>query len=193
MKTYNPQVLHLVPLGAVLAICLAAAGLSTARAEDTGNHGQFSASDYKFVTEAAQAGLLEVNLGQLATTKATEPAVRDFGQRMVKDHQKANQELTQLAMQKGAALPEGPSKKDDKMIEHLQGLSGVEFDRTYIRHMVADHKKVVKEFEKAAEKADDADLKNWVAKTLPTLQEHLSMAQSVAATINAVKPQASAQ
>ncbi len=193
MKTYIPKILCPASLGAVLAICVATAGLSTARGEDTGNHGTLSAGDYKFATETAQAGLREVSLGQLATTKGADPSVRAFGSRMVKDHQKANEELTQLVHQKGAALPEGPGKREEKMMEHLQSLSGVEFDRTYIRHMVADHKKVVKEFEREAEKADDADLKNWAAKTLPTLQEHLSMAQSVAATINAVKPQASAQ
>jgi len=91
--------------------------------------------------------------------------------------------LTQLATQKGAVLPDSPDKSDDKMIAHFNSLSGSDFDKAYIKAMVRDHKKDVKEFQKEADSADDPDLKGWVAKTLPTLQDHLSQAQSVEGTV----------
>lgn len=164
-----------------------------ARADQTNTQGQLSSKDYKFVTSAVQGGTMEVTLGQLAAQKGSDPSVRAFGERMVQDHQKANQELTQLISQKGATVPETSTKKGEKMTEHLQGLSGADFDKAYIKHMVSDHKTDIKEFQTAAEKSDDADLKNWAAKTLPTLQEHLRLAESAEATVDAVKTQASAQ
>src|SRR5690242_8376207 len=89
-------------LGASAPVCLlVAAGFDTARAAEKANRGQLSAQDDKSVTDAAQGGMMEVTLGQLATQKATDPAVRDFGQRMVQDHQKADQQLMQLVSQKG--------------------------------------------------------------------------------------------
>ena len=186
MNTSTSKVIHTVSLSVALALCCFA-GLQNARADDTANRGQLTARDYKFVTEAVEGGNMEVTLGQLASTKAADQSVRDFGQRMVQDHQKANQELTQLASQKGATVPEASAKKEDKLEEHLQGLSEAEFDKAYIKHMVGDHKKVIKEFQKAADKSDDADLKNWAAKTLPTLQEHLRLAENVEATISSAK------
>src|SRR5579863_4509389 len=141
MKTHNIGIRRFVSLGAVAALCFAAASLTSFAADDsteTANRGQLTAKDYKFVTQATEGGNMEVTLGQLASQKGTDPSVRDFGQRMVQDHSKANQELKDLIGQKGATAPMPSTKKTEKMAERLQALSGTEFDKTYIKHMVSD-------------------------------------------------------
>jgi len=64
-----------------------------------------SAADTKFIKEAAEGGMAEVALGQLAVEKASSADVKKFGQRMVDDHSKANDELKQLAAQKNVTCP----------------------------------------------------------------------------------------
>jgi putative membrane protein len=144
----------------------------------TSNHrGSLSERDYRFVKEATVGGQMEVTLGQLAQQNAQDQAVRDFGARMVRDHQAADQELAQIISQKNAGVSDEPGMMAAHMIKHLQGLKGTEFDTAYIKHMVAEHKKDIKEFQKEAENGEDADVKNFASKTLPTLQDHLRMAE----------------
>jgi putative membrane protein len=133
--------------------------------------------DQEFMNKAAQGGMAEVMLGQTASTKGTSPDVKNFGNRMVTDHGKANDELKQLAQNKGMALPADVDDESKKMSDKLSSLSGKDFDKTYINGMVDDHEKDVKEFEKASKDAKDPDLKAWATKTLPTLQDHLKMAK----------------
>ena len=134
-------------------------------------------SDRQFITEAASGGLTEVELGQMAQQQAANPQVKEFGSRMAQDHAKANDELKRIADAKGVQVPAQPDPKHQKDIERLRALSGAEFDRAYMKHMVADHKKDVAEFQKEARAAKDGDVKDFAAKTLPTLQLHLKMAQ----------------
>ncbi|MDB6112348.1 MAG: outer membrane protein, partial [Pedosphaera sp.] len=133
MKVNTSRVLRLVSLSLALTFgLLASGGFNNARAAEKGNRGQLSAKDYKFVTEAAQGGMMEVTLGQLAAQKASDPAVRDFGQRMVQDHQKADQQLMQLVSQKGATLPTDTTGENKGMVDHLKNLSGADFDKAYM-------------------------------------------------------------
>ncbi len=101
----------------------------------------------------------EVQLGQLATQNAKSDEVKQFGQRMVDDHTKANDQLKQLAEQKGVALPTELSAKDKSEKDHLAKLQGEQFDRAYMQHMVQDHKKDVAEFKKESTSANDPELK----------------------------------
>jgi putative membrane protein len=148
-------------------------------AENSQNRGQLSAADYKFAKEAAQGGMMEVTLGKFAVHKAGEDAVKQFGQRMVDDHGKAGKQLEQIASQKGAMLPNEPTKEQTKKIDHLTKLSGREFDRAYISLMVKDHKDDLKEFQHAAEKSQDSELKSFAAATAAMIKEHLRMAQAI--------------
>lgn len=186
MKTNSPKIFRYLSIAAV--VC--AASLQNVRAEDEGTKGQFTSKDFKFVCAAAQGGMMEVSLGQLAIQKGSDQAVKDFGQRMVTDHSKANDELKQLALKKGATLPTNGDKESEKMLNTLSNLSGPEFDKAYIKDMVKDHKKDVKDFQKESEKGDDADLKSWVTKTLPVLEDHLRMAENTELTINGARTQA---
>jgi len=135
-------------------------------------------SDRKFIEEAAKGGMAEVEMGQLASERAQSPDVKQFGQRMVQDHSKANDELKQLASSKGVDVPAQTDKSHQKKMEKLQKLSGAQFDKQYMDDMVKDHKKDVKEFQKEAKSAKDPDVKSFAAKTTPTLQEHLQMAEA---------------
>jgi putative membrane protein len=138
-------------------------------------------SDKAFVTKAAQDGKAEVMLGQLAAERGGSDAVKQFGQRMVSDHGKANDELAQLAQQKGVTVGDADSSHK-KMHDRLAKLSGAQFDREYMREMTRDHDKDVKEFQRAAKSAKDPDVKAWAAKTLPVLQEHQQQAKQLAAS-----------
>jgi putative membrane protein len=140
-------------------------------------------ADKDFVMKAAQGGMAEVMLGQMASTKGTSPDVKNFGNRMVSDHGKANDELKQLAQNKGMALPADVDDESKKMSDKLNAASGKDFDKQYISGMVDDHEKDVKEFEKESKDAKDPDLKAWASKTLPTLQDHLKMAKDTKAKL----------
>lgn len=133
----------------------------------------------KFLEHAAVAGMAEVELGQMAQQKAASDQVKQFGARMVQDHGRANDELKALASAKGLTLPTELDRHHRREAEKLQKLSGAEFDRAYVDSMLKDHKKDVKDFEKQAKSAKDPDVKAFAGKTLPVLQEHLKMVQSL--------------
>jgi putative membrane protein len=134
-------------------------------------------ADSEFMSKAAQGGMAEVSLGQLASSKATDPGVKAFGDRMVTDHTRLGDELKQLAQTKGVTLPTDVDDEAKKTSDKLSKLTGKAFDKEYISDMVKDHEKDVKEFEKQSKGAKDADLKTWVTNSLPTLQDHLKMAK----------------
>jgi putative membrane protein len=177
-KIEQPLVLARLALGLGL-LALAQYTLVSARSADAPeNLGQLSAADYKFATTAARGGMLEVTLGNLAQ-KSTTSAVKQLGRRMVDDHGKAGKRLTDLAAQKGAALPVGISDEQKKQVDGLSLLTGPDFDRAYVAFMVRAHKADLKEFKHAAENVQDPDLKAFAANMVPTIQEHLSMAESL--------------
>jgi putative membrane protein len=164
-----------------LALMLSSGVLLAADTE--GQRGQLTSSDFKFVTDAKRGGMEEVQLGELAKQKAANPAVREFGERMITDHQKANEQLKDIVQKKGALVPASLSHHETSRLERLQKLSGAEFDKAYISDMVSDHKTDVKEFEKATKNLSDPELKAFAEKTLPTLQEHLRQAQELEAQL----------
>ena len=147
---------------------------------NTSSSGNLAGADNQFVRKAAEGGLAEVELGQLATEKASSPAVKQFGQRMVTDHTQANDQLKQIAAQKGIALPTSLNAKDAATKARLEKLSGAEFDRAYMQDMVRDHTKDVSEFQKEANSGKDPDVKNFASQTAPKLEDHLREAKKIA-------------
>jgi putative membrane protein len=148
-----------------------------------GKSAKLSHADREFIEGAARGGMAEVELGKLAQQNASNEQVKQFAARMVTDHSKANEELRQLGQEKGVTMPAGPSHMDNHEMGKLSKLSGAAFDREYMDNMVKDHQKDVKEFEKQASKAKDPDVKAFAAKTLPTLQEHLRLAETADQTV----------
>jgi len=171
-----------------VAALMSSGPLVRAAEDDTGKAkteqtGQLARKDYKFVRDAAQGGLLEVKLGELAKQKGTSPTVQKFGDQMVADHSKANDELKQIASQKGVTLPSELTRREQSEVEHLQKLNGKDFDKAYATRMVKDHQKDIKEFERAAKDCQDSDVKAFAQKTLPTLEHHAQMAQQMESSI----------
>ncbi len=140
------------------------------------------ASAKRFIKEAAEGSATDVALGRLAQEKGSSDAVKQFGKRMVDDHSKVSEELKQLAeMAQIEATSETP-KKARKAQDKLSKLSGVDFDRAYTKMMVSEHKGDVKAFEREARNSAVPAMKNFAAKTLPTLQEHLKLAEELYAS-----------
>lgn len=141
--------------------------------------------DQPFVMKASQGGQAEVQLGQLAADKATNPKVKDFGKRMQQDHSKAGDELSSIAQKKNLKTSTDLTAKDKALMNRLNGLSGDAFDKAYMSAMVKDHQTDIQEFQKEADTGKDEDVKAFASKTLPTLQDHLKMAKEAAAAVGA--------
>jgi len=156
----------------ILGAVAAAQGPAPGRAGDP---------DRKFVTEATGSGLAEVNLGRMALKSAGRQEVKDFAEHMVMDHTRANDELLALVNRKGlgAAAASTMPATHRALADRLGSLRGEEFDRLYMQQMVKDHEDAVKLFDVQARTGQDADLKAFAAKTLPTLRKHLEMARRV--------------
>ena len=158
-----------------------ACGLATADAALT-------PADRAFVAKAAQGGLMEVAAGKLAAQRGLDPAVKEFGQKMVTDHTAANDQLKSLADSKQLLLPDAPSADENAALGKLEGLNGTDFDKTYSQMMVKDHVEDISEFEKEVKKGQDADIKSFAEKTLPTLRHHLMLANRLGSQKSASAP-----
>jgi putative membrane protein len=154
-------------------------------ASDKSASGTVPAADKAFMTKAAEGGLAEVQLGQLAADKASSNDVKDFGKQMSDDHGKANDQLKSIAAQKGVTLPSDLNAKDKAEKDRLSKLSGEQFDKAYMQAMVKDHMKDVSEFKRESTTAKDTDVKNFASQTLPTLESHLEKAKTVAGSVGA--------
>jgi len=132
-----------------------------------------------FILDAAKGGLAEIKMGKLAAEKAADPKVKEFGNKMVEDHQKANDELRQVANDSKVKWPDDLTDEQVATFNKLSQLSGPEFDREYVQAMVEDHQKDVNEFRQEEERVQDPELKAFVSRTLPILQHHLQMAQDL--------------
>lgn len=172
-------VLLLLPLGASAQQAKPAGKAPAAAARSAAN------PDAKWVHEAAIGGMTEVELGKLAASQAESSDVKQFGQRMVDDHSKANNDLSALAQQKNIKLPETLDAPHKAIRDRLAKLSGAAFDKAYMQDMVKDHTKDVASFGREAKSGKDEDVKGFASRTLPTLEEHLKMAREAAGKVGA--------
>ena len=167
-------------MGAILVLALFAwSGLSIA--QDSGS--QVSAKDKAFIKKAAQGGLEEVEIGKMVASKAQSNDVKQFAQRMVDDHTKANDQLKSVAQQKGVTVPTTMDAQGQALKARLEKLSGDQLDKAYMKAMVQDHTKDVHEFKTESQAAKDPDVKSFASSTLPTLESHLQQAKQVAAKV----------
>ena len=146
---------------------------------------QLAQADLEFATKAAEGGLMEVQLGQLAQQQAARSEVQQFGQRMVEDHGQANDQLTQIAEQKGIPLPQEMSEEAQQLYEELQRTSGQGFDQAYMDEMVSDHEEDIEAFQEYAESGQDPELTSFAEQTLPVLEEHLELARQAQEQVTA--------
>jgi putative membrane protein len=145
-----------------------------------GSTAMASSPDSSFYKNAAEGGMSEVELGQLAQQKASNPAVKDFGAMMVKDHTAANEKLKALAASKQVSLPDSPSVMQKASKTKLNMMSGDSFDKSYVKGMIDDHKQDIKDFQKEASDGKDPEARAFASATLPTLQKHLEKIQAIA-------------
>ena len=138
-------------------------------------------ADARQLKRLAEANLAEIEAGKVAAQKATHSDVKKFAQQMVDEHTKQLQEIRKLAQAKKVELPSTPDAKHQRGLETLQGLSGASFDRRYMRMQIADHREARKLVERAAKRSADAELKAAAQKAAPAIDEHLKMAEDVAA------------
>ena len=137
-------------------------------------------ADRRFIEDAANSGMFEVQVAQLAAAKATDPNVKSFASMLVDHHTAANNELVQIANARGVELPAAPKRALRRDVEKLGKKNGDEFDRDFVRNVgIKAHEKDIKTFQKASKDVKDAQLKAFVDKTLPVLREHLAAAEKL--------------
>ena len=152
---------------------------STANTRATTTKSRPAMGDAHFAKEAAQGGMAEVKLGQLAQEKGSNDSVKSFGKRMVDDHSKAGDKLKEVTSRENISLPSDVSAKDQGTYDRLSKLNGAAFDRAYARDMVKDHEADVAAFQKEANAGKDDSLKGFASEALPTLQDHLKQAKEM--------------
>ena len=178
----------LTTMAAAVGVCALLGSSAAAQQSDTastqsqsqtgGSEQSLSSSGRSFVEQAAAENAAEVKLGKLAKDKASNDDVKDFAERMIEDHQKATEQLKRAVPQQLVASQE-LKPKHQKTYDQLSKLSGEEFDREYIKHMVKDHEKAVKLFRKQANQSSDRELSQFASATLPKLEDHLQEAKQI--------------
>ena len=144
------------------------------------NEAEMARGDLKFIEDADNSGMFEVQVAQLAASKATDANVKSFASMLVDHHTAANNDLVKIANARGVELPAAPKRALRRDIEKLGKKSGDAFDREFVRDVgIKAHEQDIKLFQKASKDLKDAELKAFVDKTLPTLREHLAAAEKL--------------
>jgi putative membrane protein len=170
---------------AVASLCLVLASPAFAQSigEKTGVNSVLGVSPTTadFVKEAAISDMFEIQSSELAEQKATDPQTKAFAERMVKDHKKTSTDLKMLvdSGKVNADIPTQLDSSHQSMLDKLKGLDGADFAKQYHSDQDSGHKDAVSLFKRYADGGDNPDLKTWAAKTLPTLDDHLKMAQDL--------------
>jgi putative membrane protein len=135
--------------------------------------------DAAFVTDGIKGDTAEIAIGQLAASKGSSQAVKDFGNMLVNDHGAHKQMLIDLANSAGIPVPTEPAEAGHANLLKLQTLSGTAFDKTFAQQLVESHEKGIAKNEQQA-KSGDPQTAKLAQETLPTLRKHLGMAESLA-------------
>lgn len=142
-----------------------------------------SSTDATFMKKLAQGDLAEVDAGRLASERATNPGVKEFGEHMVKDHSKNSSELDALAKEHGVEVPSTIDKEHAAAKSKLDSATGASFDSEYIKAQVRDHEKTVQLLRHEIQDGQDPAVKEFAQKTLPVVEHHLSMAKDLEAKL----------
>jgi len=178
----------LIGLGMVLSLGFVAVAEQSERQPSTlqnpqntteQNQNRLSSSDRLFMQRAAQGNMAEIRLSQLALQRAGSDQVKQYAQQMIDQHTQANNQLTQIAAQKGVTLPRQLDTQHQQIERQLQRLSGASFDRAYMRAMVNDHAQTVALFQRQTQQGQDRDVVDFASQLLPAIQQHYAMANSM--------------
>ncbi len=174
-----------------LSACLVATALSAAPAVAQTTNQSSNANTQEFVRDAAIGGMFEVQSSQLALNKSQDRDVRDFAQRMIKDHTEADNKLKSIA--KNETIPSSLDAPHQQMLQHLRGENGSNFVEAFKQDQVTAHQQAISQFRNYADHGDDQQLKQFAQQTLPTLQDHLRMAEGITIASNGSNNNAGAQ
>jgi putative membrane protein len=164
---------------AFLGLLLGGTLFAQQKSMEKSQQSMLNSGDRSFITKAAEANLAEIDAAKLVDQKSTDPAVKDFASRMLKDHTQANQELTAMAKTNGVTAPTEAGAAEQRQIDELRKLSGTKLNDTYLQNELQGHKQVISEFEQELDHGQDQAVKNYAAQTLPTLQDHIRIAEDV--------------
>jgi putative membrane protein len=142
-----------------------------------------SASDTAFINGAAQGGLIEIQDSKLAKKVSSNDSVRAFAQDMIDDHKKADDKLKRIAAKLNVTVPKQLDATKQAQLDSLKTATTADFDQKYIAAQEADHSEAVALFQKEADTGDNALLKDFAAKTLPTLQGHMQKVKQLEAKV----------
>jgi putative membrane protein len=165
------------------AACSSPSGLS----DTSGPAASLSATDRTFISQAAYGSLGEVALGEIATEQAGSPAVRNFGQMMVQEHTRMNEELIAIAAEQGVTPPSAPDPGRQAVGAQLSQLEGAAFDRQYIQQQLADHETTLTLFEGQADSGQDPELRAFARKYAPVVEEHIAMLRELQTQVVAAR------
>ncbi|MCE7063321.1 DUF4142 domain-containing protein [Dyadobacter sp. CY343] len=140
---------------------------------------QTDSPDKQFVLAAADGGMLEVKLGELASERATSAKCKEFGKMMITDHTKVNGELKALAQKKQITIPARLSAMKQQQYDSLAAQNGEKFDMLYMNMMIASHEETIGLFQTESNKGQDPDFKKWADSKIPALKHHLEMAKQL--------------
>jgi putative membrane protein len=132
-----------------------------------------------FVKKASHINLGEIELGTLATKRSARADVKEYGQRLVTDHQKAYDDLKKVAVAENLQVSTTIDKQHKDLAARLGSLQGANFDREFLPAMVKGHKEAIQLFEAQAASGRDIGLKSYAQKCLPVLRDHLKMAEEL--------------
>ncbi|CAN5297925.1 DUF4142 domain-containing protein [soil metagenome] len=138
-----------------------------------------SINEHDFLIEATSGGMMEVELGKIAQQNAKAASVKFFGNMMVTDHSKANEELQPIARAANIETGIQMMSKHQMHVDEMKKLKGAAFDKAYMSMMVQDHNEDMDHFKTTAQTARDTDIRNFASKTLPVLQMHLDSAKAI--------------
>lgn len=158
-------------------------GMQTERRTDRVGDPQIRTADQEFVKEANIGNLKEVELGRLAQRQASNDRVRQFAQKLIDDHSKANDELATLARTKSISLASQLPADHKQMVDKFNQMRGEEFDREFVQHMIRGHEKMIQEFDRQARTGEDAQIKAFAQRQLPILRSHLQQARDLQITL----------
>jgi putative membrane protein len=154
-----------------------------ANPDNTANSDNFAAK--AFISKGMEGDQSEIQMGQLAEQKSQSNDVKQLAQKLVNDHTQMDEKwFKPLAKQMNLSEPNGPSKKDKKMAEKMQALSGADFDTQYLTMMLKDHKKDLKEFQDEAQSAQDPNLQQVAKQGANVISQHLQLIEQVAKSHN---------
>jgi putative membrane protein len=138
-----------------------------------------SKTSNEFVTVTAQNGMAEVEMGKQAQSNGGSQDVKDFGKTLETDHGNANAALTAVANEENIQLPTAMTDDHQKHLSEMGAMKGKDYDKHFIDMMIDSHGKSIERFKDAAANNANAKVKDFAAKTLPTLEAHLAKAKAI--------------